>query len=262
MHIAWSHHTAPHSHVQRSRHQQQRTPAQQQHSSRMGDLIPHPGSSSGALIAQDPEQVAKAREERIQEVSEARQHPSASPAHSSCRAVSSSISRITHPILPAHPQHIKLQAVTHQHIPSHAWVHASTHTSHRSHMLKQSAALLVSLCHTICIWRPQKKPQAMEGACMHYLHTHMTDPAWCHCNPAGTASSCSGSRYPAVGGAVWGWGWGGSVWCLESKSCNYCIRPVYTVVRLVLMCESVMRVGSCAQGSSLSAHACAQQCCG
>lgn len=38
----------------------------------MGDLIPHPGSSGregGALIVQDPEQIAKLREERIVEVS-------------------------------------------------------------------------------------------------------------------------------------------------------------------------------------------------
>lgn len=34
----------------------------------MGDLIEHPGSNTGDLIAQDPEAVAKLREERLQEV--------------------------------------------------------------------------------------------------------------------------------------------------------------------------------------------------
>jgi hypothetical protein len=34
----------------------------------MGDLIEHPGSNTGALIAQDPEAVAKLREQRLQEV--------------------------------------------------------------------------------------------------------------------------------------------------------------------------------------------------
>lgn len=42
----------------------------------MGDLIPHPGSSAaaagGALILQDPEHLAKLREERIEEV---KSHP-------------------------------------------------------------------------------------------------------------------------------------------------------------------------------------------
>lgn len=61
----------------------------------MGDLIEHPGSNTGALIAQDPEAVARLREQRLQEVRHETvwQQPS-------CAAVCCEQSKLLQPMLP------------------------------------------------------------------------------------------------------------------------------------------------------------------